>query len=186
MFLKSQPVMDFFPDGSGRSAERSWPLCIYILIIYSEPSCHIQRENLLLVWPAPILIFSFPSIYCVFCSACILLCFLCSAASLPLTQRRTSSPSKPSPSCLQWQSSSLAALIPWSSLRTAWSCPRGKDLKAPGTADVALWVLWELCATTALPQGEWVPWASSLKCAPHLQLFSKFSCPYGSCAASDD
>lgn len=43
--------------------------------------------------------------------------------------------------------------------RTAYSCLRSKDLKAPqktpaaGTAEVAPWVLWELYATTAISPG---------------------------------
>lgn len=192
--------MDFFPDGSGRFAQRSWPLCSYVIIIYSEPSCHIQRENLLIVWPGPILIFFFSFLPCTVSPALLVFCLafcakpLCSAASLCLTQR-TSSPSKPSPSCLQCQSSSLVGLIPvrppWSSLRSAWSCPRGKDLKAaPGDptsrycwrgSGGALSVLCHPCH----PQGQWVPWASSLKCAPRLRLVPRFSHPYGPCAASD-
>lgn len=52
---------------------KSQPFCTnYALIIYSVPYCHIQRQNLLIVWPALILT-SFP--FCLLSSAPFLFSF---------------------------------------------------------------------------------------------------------------
>lgn len=179
--------MDFFPDGSGRFAQRLWPLCSYVLIIYSGPPCHIQGENLLLVWPAQILIFFLFSHL-----LCLLLCLYFTwlsllnpcALLLPCLLPRGHHPLKAFPILFAVTDFQLVGLIPvripWSSLRTAWPCPGSWSTTRSHHQQVLL------KCHHCHPPGTMGGWSLLSEVAPHFKLFSRFSRPYGSHAASGD